>query len=57
MIDASISYRIFARSLIHDITLVAKNLTDTSARLHTSFLKDRAPLPGREVRLVYRLNF
>ncbi len=57
MVDASISYRIFSGSLFHDITLAATNLTDEEARLHTSFLKDRAPLPGREIRLVYRLNF
>ncbi len=57
MADASISYRIFSGSLFHDVTLVVTNLTNTEARLHTSFLKDLAPLPGREVRLVYRLNF
>ena len=31
--------------------------TDTDARVHTSFLKDMAPLPGREIRLIYRINF
>jgi iron complex outermembrane receptor protein len=51
------SYRIFTGDLLHDITLVLNNLTDTEARLHTSFLKDVVPLPGREIRLVYRLNF
>ena len=57
MVDASVSYRLIVGRLFHDITLVATNLTDTEARLHSSFLKDVAPLPGREVRLVYRLNF
>ncbi len=57
MIDASASYRFFTGSLFHDITLVANNLSNSEARLHTSFLKDLAPLPGREIRLVYRINF
>jgi iron complex outermembrane recepter protein len=57
MVDASISYRVFTGNRFHDVTLVVNNLTDTEARLHTSFLKDVAPLPGREIRLVYRLNF
>ena len=29
----------------------ARNLTDQEAREHTSFLKDIAPLPGRNVRM------
>jgi iron complex outermembrane receptor protein len=57
MADASVSYRIFTGTVFHDITLVGRNLLDEEARLHTSFLKDLAPLPGREVRLVYRVNF
>jgi iron complex outermembrane receptor protein len=56
MVDASISYRLFTGGFFHDITLAMTNLTDEEARLHTSFLKDLAPLPGREIRLVYRLN-
>ena len=57
MVDASISYRLFTGGVFHDITLVGSNLADTEARMHTSFLKDLAPLPGREIRLIYRLNF
>ncbi len=57
MVDASVSYRVFTGGLFHDITLAASNLTNTEARLHSSFLKDIAPLPGREIRLIYRLNF
>ena len=33
------------------IRLAALNVTDEEARLHTSFLKDRAPLPGRNFRV------
>ena len=57
MVDASVSYRLFTGGVFHDISLVGTNLTDSEARVHTSFLKDMAPLPGREIRLVYRLNF
>lgn len=57
MVDASMSYRLHSGNVFQDITLVGSNLTDTEARLHTSFLKDVAPLPGRELRLVYRINF
>lgn len=56
-VDASLSYRLHSGDVFHDITLVGSNLTDTEARLHTSFLKNLAPLPGREFRLVYRINF
>ncbi|GGW77902.1 TonB-dependent receptor [Alteromonas halophila] len=47
MVDASVSYNLTA--LNQDIALYLKgsNLTDTEARVHTSFLKDIAPRPGR----------
>ena len=33
------------------------NLTDEEARMHTSFVKDDVPLPGRNVTLIARLGF
>ncbi|WP_286270697.1 TonB-dependent receptor [Thalassotalea hakodatensis] len=47
LVDASISYDL--PILNHDISLYVKgsNLTDTEARVHSSFLKDIAPRPGR----------
>ena len=57
MVDASVTYRLFSGDVFHDISLVVRNLTNTDARLHTSFQKEIAPLPGREVSLVYRMNF
>lgn len=33
------------------------NITDEEARVHTSFLKDRAPLPGRSLTLGVRATF
>lgn len=56
-VDASLGYRFATGLLGHGITLSGSNLTNELARSHVSFLKDVAPLPGREVRLTYRLSF
>lgn len=42
-----------------DLTLAVegRNLTDADVRLATSFLKDRLPQPGRDVRLLLRAAF
>lgn len=57
MLDANVSY--FTSIQGYDIELFAKgrNLTDEAARVHTSFLKDLAPLPGRSVLLGVRASF
>ncbi|WP_257816572.1 TonB-dependent receptor [Phenylobacterium sp. J367] len=39
------------------VFLDARNLTDTEAREHASFLKDLAPLPGRNFRLGVAYSF
>lgn len=57
MIDASVGYRLFTRGTVHELMLQGSNLTDTEARQHVSFLKDLAPLPGRDFRLTYRFSF
>jgi iron complex outermembrane receptor protein len=57
LMNGSIGYRIFTGGLTHDLVLQGRNLTDQEARPHTSFLKELAPLPGREVRLLYRIYF
>lgn len=57
MVDASLGYRLFHGGLLHEITLKGSNLADVEARNHVSLLKDAAPLPGRGVRLMYRLVF
>ena len=49
-IDASVRYRwAYASNRSADIYLLGKNLTNRDIRVHTSFLKDFAPLPGRSV--------
>ncbi|MGH7557639.1 MAG: TonB-dependent receptor, partial [Gemmatimonadota bacterium] len=57
MTDATLGYRFFAGGLVHDLIFRGTNLTDEEARNHVSFLKELAPLPGRDLSLAYRLNF
>lgn len=56
-LNASVSYAFFTGRLVHEISLRGTNLTDQEARNHVSLLKDIAPLPGRDIRLTYRLLF
>jgi iron complex outermembrane receptor protein len=57
LIGATVGYRFFLGDTVHDLLLSGTNLGDEEARVHASFLKDLAPLPGRDVRLTYRLAF
>jgi len=57
LLNASASYRVKAGPLDFDLYLKGTNLTDEEARLHTSFLKDIAPLAGRGVLLGVRTTF
>lgn len=56
-LDAMVSYRLFAGERVLDFVLRGSNLADAEARNHVSFLKDVAPLPGRDVRLSVRVGF
>jgi len=47
LVDASISYDFSLLDLNAAVYLKGTNLTDTEARVHSSFLKDIAPRPGR----------
>ena len=47
LVDATITYDIPLNSIDLSLYLSGKNLTDTEARVHTSFLKDIAPRPAR----------
>ena len=57
MMDMSVGYRLFSGDLTHDFILRGTNLTNREARNHTSFLKELAPLPGRDIRFMYRVYF
>ncbi len=57
LVGAYASYRIAWDRAVFDIFLRGTNLTDEEARLHTSFLKHVAPLPGRSFTLGVRTTF
>ncbi len=57
MLDASLTYRLPLASNELALFLKAENLTDTEARVHTSFIKDVAPRPGRNFSLGIRGSF
>ena len=56
LVNASVAVRPFAQQ---NVTLFAeaRNLTDEEAREHVSFLKDIAPLPGRNLRIGVAYRF
>ncbi|KQM88956.1 TonB-dependent receptor [Sphingomonas sp. Leaf22] len=55
MVNASVSLRPFGRDSKTTLMVSANNLFDVEARRHASFLKDFAPLAGRDVRVTARL--
>lgn len=57
LVNANVQYEISGQGV--DWVLFAKgsNLTDEEARVHTSFLKDKAPLPGRNITFGVRALF
>ncbi|HYH44591.1 MAG TPA: TonB-dependent receptor, partial [Thermoanaerobaculia bacterium] len=57
LLNASVGYRLFVGDMVYDLLLRGTNLTDAEARNHVSFLKDRVPLPGRDVSLAVKLTF
>jgi iron complex outermembrane receptor protein len=57
LLEAAVGYRFFFGGMVNDLILRGTNLTDEEARNHVSFLKDVAPLPGRDVSLSYRVSF
>jgi len=57
MAHLAAAYRFFVGTSVHEVMLRGRNLTDEDARNHSSFLKDRILLPGRDISLAYRLKF
>jgi iron complex outermembrane receptor protein len=57
LLNADVSYAFTRGRAGYEIFLRGTNLTDRTARAHTSFLKDFAPLPGRSVIAGARLTF
>jgi iron complex outermembrane receptor protein len=57
MLNAAVGYRFFFGPVILDALVRGTNLTDEEARNNISFLKNFAPLPGRDVSLSLRAAF
>jgi iron complex outermembrane receptor protein len=57
LVNASAAWRPFGGDNPTALILSLNNIFDVDARRHTSFLKDFAPLPGRDVRLTARFSF
>lgn len=57
LVDADVAYEFIGNRLEWSVFLQGRNLGDELARAHTSFLKDQAPLPGRNFIAGVRLNF
>jgi iron complex outermembrane receptor protein len=57
LVNASVSWKPFAGNEQTSLTLSANNIFDVDARRHASFLKDFAPLPGRDIRITARFSF
>ena len=57
MVNASISFQPLRGNRNTSITLSANNIFDVEARRHASFLKEFAPLAGRDIRITARVSF
>lgn len=57
LLDANLSYTVPLAETTLTLFAKAENITDTDARVHTSFIKDVAPLPGRNFSLGIRGTF
>ncbi len=57
MIDANINYYVDGIGNDFVVFLKADNITDEDARVHSSFLKDSVPLPGRGISFGVRGSF
>lgn len=56
-LNASLGYRFFLGHRIVQLRVQASNLTNEEGRNHVSFLKEVAPLPGRDIRGSLRVLF
>ena len=56
MLNIGVSYRLSTGAVSWDLIARGANLLDDQARLHSSFLKDIAPLAGRGAMLALRAS-
>lgn len=57
LVNASVSWRPIADNKAINLTLAANNIFDVVARRHASYMKDYAPLSGRDIRVTARFGF
>lgn len=57
LVDAAVGFRLAGQRTAHILWLQGANLTDAKALNHTSFFKEKSPLPGRNVSVRYQLVF
>jgi iron complex outermembrane receptor protein len=57
LVNASLAWKPLKDNEATSLTLSANNILDVDARRHASFLKDFAPLAGRDIRLTAHLSF
>ena len=57
LVNASLQYEFGSQGIDWVLFARGENLTDEEARVHTSFLKDQAPLPGRNFTMGVRALF
>jgi iron complex outermembrane receptor protein len=56
LVNASVSLKPFGAGNRTALLLSANNIFDVNARRHSSFLKDFAPLAGRDLRATLRVG-
>lgn len=56
-VNASLAFRPLGEDSPWSLRLDGRNLTDELGRVHSSFLKDELPLPGRNLRLTLQAAF
>lgn len=56
MVNAQVAFRPWGKERPLSFVVSANNLFDVTARRHASFLKDYAPLAGRDIRITARLE-
>ena len=56
LVNAAFNFRPFADRQDTAIVISANNIFNVDARRHASFLKDFAPLPGRDIRISLRFT-
>ena len=56
VVNAEVTWRPWGKQRPLSLTLAANNIFDVDARRHASFLKDYAPLAGRDIRLTAKLE-